>query len=137
MTLISNRNTPPRKSLMAFGVMCALLALALLSACSASPTKPDAADSLRSRLTQLQSDPELASRAPLAIKDADIAVSAAEKPQADKAAAAHLVFMADRPSDANAELPAVLHSRGSVSFDYFAILAMRAATAVHRSIALN
>jgi hypothetical protein len=47
-------------------------------------SQPDGADSLRSRLTQLQSNPELASRAPLAIKDAEIAVTAAETPQADK-----------------------------------------------------
>jgi outer membrane protein OmpA-like peptidoglycan-associated protein len=69
---------------------------ALLAACAAAPVKPDGADSLRTRLTRLQSDSELASRAPLAIKEADVAVSAAEKPQADKVLGAHLVFMADR-----------------------------------------
>lgn len=79
------------KTLVATAVACALLA-----ACAAAPTKPDGADSLRSRLTQLQGDPELGSRAPLAMKDADVAVSAAEKPQADKVLGAHLVFIADR-----------------------------------------
>jgi outer membrane protein OmpA-like peptidoglycan-associated protein len=82
---------PSRKSLIAVGVACALLV-----GCTAAPTKPDGADSLRSRLTQLQSNPELASRAPLAIKDAEVAVTAAEMPQADQAVGAHLVFMADR-----------------------------------------
>lgn len=86
--------TYPHKSLVAIGVTSALLA-----ACSAAPTKPDGAESLRSRLTQLQSNPQLASAAPLAIKDADLAVSAAEKPQGDKALAAHLVFLADRRID--------------------------------------
>lgn len=82
---------PSRKSLIAVGVACALLV-----GCTAAPTKPDGADSLRSRLTQLQSNPKLASRAPLAIKDAEVAVTAAEMPQADQAVGAHLVFMADR-----------------------------------------
>jgi outer membrane protein OmpA-like peptidoglycan-associated protein len=79
------------KTLIAAGVVSALLA-----ACSAAPQRPDGADRLRSELTELQSNSELASRAPLAIKEADIAVSAAEQPQADQALAAHLVFMADR-----------------------------------------
>jgi outer membrane protein OmpA-like peptidoglycan-associated protein len=72
------------------------VACALLAACSAAPTKPDGADRLRSRLTQLQADPQLGSRAPLAMKDADVAVTAAERPQADKVVGAHLVFVADR-----------------------------------------
>ncbi|MGE0114320.1 MAG: OmpA family protein [Steroidobacteraceae bacterium] len=79
------------RTLIAAGVACALLA-----ACSAAPTKPDGADSLRNRLTQLQADPQLGSRAPLAMKEADLAVRAAEKPQADQVVATHLVFMADR-----------------------------------------
>jgi outer membrane protein OmpA-like peptidoglycan-associated protein len=45
---------------------------------------------------QLQDNPELASRAPLAIKDAQAAVTAAEQRQPDKVLATHLVFMADR-----------------------------------------
>jgi outer membrane protein OmpA-like peptidoglycan-associated protein len=79
------------KTLIAAGV-----ASVLLAACASAPAKPDGAADLRSRLTQLQGDPQLGTAAPLAIKDADIAVTAAEKPQADKALAAHLVFVADR-----------------------------------------
>ncbi len=79
------------KTLVATAIACALLA-----ACAAAPTRPDGADNLRSRLTQLQGDPELGSRAPLAMKDADMAVTAAEQQQADKAVGDHLVFMADR-----------------------------------------
>ncbi len=79
------------KALVATAVACALLA-----ACSTAPTKPDGADSLRTRLTQLQANPELGSRAPLAMKEAEVAVSAAEQPQADKVLGAHLVFVADR-----------------------------------------
>jgi outer membrane protein OmpA-like peptidoglycan-associated protein len=72
------------------------VAFALLAGCAAAPTKPAGADSLRSRLTQLQGNPELGGRAPLAIKDAEVAVRAAEQPQADKVLGAHLVFIADR-----------------------------------------
>ena len=83
-----------RKNLIAAGVVAALLA-----ACSSSPTKPDGAENLRSRLTQLQSDPRLGGNAPLAMKEADVAVTAAERPQSDRALAAHLNFMADRKID--------------------------------------
>lgn len=69
----------------------------LLMACSSAP--PEGAVNVRSKLTQLQSDPQLASLAPVAIKDAEGAVSAAEKPQKDKELSRHLVFMADRKID--------------------------------------
>jgi outer membrane protein OmpA-like peptidoglycan-associated protein len=72
------------------------IASALLVACAAAPIKPEGAASLRARLSQLQSNAELSSRAPLAIKEADIAVTAAEQPQKDPLLAKHLVFMADR-----------------------------------------
>lgn len=75
------------------------VAAALLCACAATPMAPDGAAALRDRLTRLQSDPMLASRAPLAIRDADVAVSAAEKPQTDPALGIHLVFMAERKID--------------------------------------
>lgn len=81
----------PSKTYIAIGVACALLA-----ACAAAPTKPDGAADLRMRLTQLQGDPQLGTAAPLAIKEADIAVTAAEQPEPDKALAAHRVFVADR-----------------------------------------
>jgi len=68
----------------------------LLAACSTAMTKPDGADNARSKLTQLQSDPELASRAPVAIKEAELAVIAAEEPREDDEVARHLVQMADR-----------------------------------------
>lgn len=71
----------------------------LLAACSAALTKPDGADNARSKLTQLQADPELASRAPVAIKEAELAVIAAEEPREDAEQARHLVLMADRKVD--------------------------------------
>jgi outer membrane protein OmpA-like peptidoglycan-associated protein len=51
------------------------------------------------KLTQLQTDPNLASRAASAIKDADGAVHAAEQPEANKEVAAHRVYLADRKVD--------------------------------------
>ena len=87
-------NTPIysfKKSLIAVAITSLLLV-----GCSTSPSKPAGADNVRSKLTQLQSDPQLASLAPVAIKEAETAVQAAEKPQKDVAAGKHLVFMADR-----------------------------------------
>lgn len=70
-----------------------------LGACSPSMVKPDGADDVRSKLTQLQSDPQLASLAPVAIKEAEEAVVAAERLQDDKALGRHRVLIADRKVD--------------------------------------
>jgi outer membrane protein OmpA-like peptidoglycan-associated protein len=75
------------------------VASVLLAACAASPSVPAGAMEARSKLTQLQSDQNLATRAPVAIKEADIAVRTAEQPQADDELAAHLVYIADRKVD--------------------------------------
>jgi outer membrane protein OmpA-like peptidoglycan-associated protein len=72
------------------------VAAVLLAACAAAPVKPDGAADARSKLTQLQSDPNLAGRAPLAVKEADAAVQVAEQPQADQELGAYRVYMADR-----------------------------------------
>lgn len=77
----------------------AVVAALLTVACSSGPTRPEGAISARNRLTQLQSDPQLASRAPTAIEDAELAVRAAEEPTRDKAQANHLVLIANRKVD--------------------------------------
>ncbi len=87
-TDVTNRST---STLIATAAACLLMA-----GCSAGLTKPDGADSARSKLTALQANPELASRAPVAIKEAEVAVRAAEVPRADDDLARHLVVMADR-----------------------------------------
>lgn len=74
-------------------------AYALLSACAGSPVSPEGAAGTRNKLTRLQSDPQLSSRAPVAIKEAEDAVTAAEKPEKDTDIANHRVFMADRKVD--------------------------------------
>ncbi|MBS1220035.1 MAG: OmpA/MotB domain protein, partial [Proteobacteria bacterium] len=53
----------------------------------------------RARLTQLQSDPQLATRAAVEISDAEAAVVAAEKSRKDKDLVNHLVLIADRKVD--------------------------------------
>jgi outer membrane protein OmpA-like peptidoglycan-associated protein len=77
-------------------LIAAAVAALLLTACASTPVEPDGAAALRARLTALQSDPQLGSRAPLAMEQANIAVTAAEKPNTDKVSSAHLEFMADR-----------------------------------------
>jgi outer membrane protein OmpA-like peptidoglycan-associated protein len=77
-------------------VLALAMATALLGACATYPTRPAGADALRARLTQLQADPELGKRAPLAMQEADTAVTAAEQPQSDAVVGEHLVFIADR-----------------------------------------
>ena len=69
---------------------------ALLAACASAPVEPPGAAEVRGKLTHLQADPNLAGRAPVAIEEADIAVRAAETPQADAQLAAHNVYMADQ-----------------------------------------
>jgi outer membrane protein OmpA-like peptidoglycan-associated protein len=77
-------------------LIAAAVTAVLLTACASTPVEPDGAAALRARLTQLQSDPQLGGRAPLAMEQANIAVTAAEKPETDKVRVAHLEFMADR-----------------------------------------
>lgn len=73
----------------------------LLGACAGAPTTPAGADQARNKLTQLQADPQLAMRAPVAIKEAEVAVIAAEQPRSakDMEQGVHLVYLADRKVD--------------------------------------
>ena len=91
MNTINHKGVMPGRTLIA-----TMVASVLLAACAAAPVKPDGAAEVRDKLTQLQSDPNLASRAPQAMKEADTAVQAAEQLQADKDLGAHRVYMADR-----------------------------------------
>ena len=71
----------------------------LATACATSSGTPEGAKSARARLTQLQSDPQLATRAAVEISDAEAAVVAAEKSRNDKDLVSHLVLIADRKVD--------------------------------------
>jgi outer membrane protein OmpA-like peptidoglycan-associated protein len=77
-------------------LISAAVASTLLAACAAAPIQPPGAAQARDKLTRLQEDPNLAGRAPVAINEADAAVTTAEKPETDEKLAAHRVFMADQ-----------------------------------------
>lgn len=70
----------------------------LLAACAGAPVVPQGAAETRIKLDSLQTDPTLADRAPAAVKEAEIAVRAAEEPVVKKDAelGAHRVYIADR-----------------------------------------
>jgi outer membrane protein OmpA-like peptidoglycan-associated protein len=89
-----NRDINLVKTLVATAV-----ATVMLSACATAPSKPNGASEARNKLTQLQSDTQLANRAPLAMKDAEAAVRLAEQPQVDKDLSAHRIYLADRKVD--------------------------------------
>lgn len=76
------------------------LAISVMITGCAGAKIPDGAAATRGKLSQLQGDPQLASRAPVAIKNAQTAVMAAEQPRGsddlEQALGQHLVLMADR-----------------------------------------
>lgn len=70
-----------------------------LAGCATAPVSPDGAAEVRAKLTRLQSDPDLATRAPVALEEAETAVLAAERPlttDEDPAVGTHRVYIADR-----------------------------------------
>jgi outer membrane protein OmpA-like peptidoglycan-associated protein len=80
-------------------LVSAAVAAVLLSACASAPLKPSGADEARAKLTRLQSNPDLANRAPAATAEAERAVKAAEQPQSDQDLGAYRVYIADRKID--------------------------------------
>ena len=74
----------------------AAIAATLLVGCASTPKQPAGSAEVRAKLTALQADSRLATRAPVAVKDAELAVTQAETPQPDLALAAHRVYIADR-----------------------------------------
>lgn len=80
-------------------VIVTAAAFALLGACATPLTAPEGSANARNKLTQLQTDPQLASRAQVEIQDAERAVVAAEVPTEDTERARHLVLMADHKVD--------------------------------------
>ena len=75
------------------------VASALLMGCASTPTNPAGSEEVRAKLVNLQSDPVLSTRAPVAIKDAEAAVQQALIAQPDTVLAAHRVYIADRKVD--------------------------------------
>ncbi|HZR38030.1 MAG TPA: DUF4398 domain-containing protein [Nevskia sp.] len=67
-----------------------------LSACWHGAVKDPGADKARAELNRLEADPQLAGRVPVAIREAEEAVKAAEAPQKDADLSSYLVYIADR-----------------------------------------
>lgn len=74
------------------------MSLIIIGGCANTKT-PEGAIAARTKLTQLQNDSALASKAPVSIRDADAAVKKAEIPNKDIAQSDHLVFIAARKVD--------------------------------------
>ena len=80
-------------------VLATAMGAVLLAACAGTPVAPDDATAARAKLSALQADPNLASRAPVAIDQADAAVRIAEQPEKDIDLVSHRVYLADRKID--------------------------------------
>jgi outer membrane protein OmpA-like peptidoglycan-associated protein len=91
---MNTTNYPRNRSLIG-----AAVAAVLLTACASTPQAPAGSAAVRAKLTALQGDAVLGTRAPIAIKDAELAVAQAEIPQPDLVLAAHRVYIADRKVD--------------------------------------
>lgn len=78
-------------------LVTAILSSLLLLACAVTPSSPPGAAEARNKLSALQNDPNLAGRAPVEIRDAEVAVRRAEQPVSTSEAAVgqHRVYMAD------------------------------------------
>ncbi|HUR39570.1 MAG TPA: OmpA family protein [Verrucomicrobiae bacterium] len=74
-------------------------ALLLVVACAPSHLRNEEAANARARLTQLQNDPQLATMAPVALKDAETAVVLAELSTDDALVRRHRVVLAERRVD--------------------------------------
>lgn len=84
-------------TLLALGFMAILAFAALMTAsCATAPDSPQGAAQVRSQLTALQSDPNLADRARVELREAEEAVRLAEQPLPDSEAelGEHRVYMA-------------------------------------------
>jgi hypothetical protein len=108
-------------------LIAASVAAILVAACASTLPTPAGATEAHHKLTQPQTNPELATRAPAAIKEAEPAVRAAELPQREQDTAAHLVYLADRKVDiaaaqaatalAESQRPALSQARDKARLD--------------------
>ncbi len=81
------------------GLVAMAVASILLASCAVAPTKPTGANEVRAKLTRLEANADLATRAPEAIADAEAAVRLAEQPETDAGLAEYHVYIADRKVD--------------------------------------
>jgi hypothetical protein len=84
---------------------CAALLFPLLAGCLFhGSVKDPAADHAQAALSQLQADPQLSGQAPVALREAEEAVKAAQEPQKDPKLSAHLAYIAERKVQTAREL---------------------------------
>ncbi|MDP2126394.1 MAG: OmpA family protein [Pseudohongiella sp.] len=88
---------PSQFSPAALLTLCA--AIVLLSACASTPVAPEGSAEVRAKLTELRTNTQLATRAPVEIQAAELAVSAAERPRDERELERHLVLVADQQVD--------------------------------------
>jgi outer membrane protein OmpA-like peptidoglycan-associated protein len=74
-------------------------AILVISACASTPSAPEGSAEVRSKLTALRSNSALATRAPVEIQTAELAVSAAERPRDEVVLEQHYVLLADQQVD--------------------------------------
>ena len=72
---------------------------AILAACASTPEAPPGSQAVRTKLSQLKSETELAARVPVMLDQAEAAVTLAETPQRDADLTAHRIYLADRLID--------------------------------------
>jgi outer membrane protein OmpA-like peptidoglycan-associated protein len=92
-------NTTNIRSAVTRTLIATAISAILLTGCATTPVQPNPAAEARMKLTQLQSDPNLATRAPQSLEAADAAVRLAEQPEADQDLVAYRVYLADRKVD--------------------------------------
>lgn len=76
-----------------------IVAVLFIAGCASTPESRESAEAARLKLTELQADSQLASLAPVEIKNAELAVRAAEDPKSDAELAIHLAMLADTKVD--------------------------------------
>lgn len=74
------------------------LSLVVMAGCASSPESPEAAADARQKLEEIKNDPKLADRAPASMREAEEAVSLAEKPlpESESERIQHRVYMAEQ-----------------------------------------
>lgn len=77
--------------------LCA--AIVLISACASTPTPPEGSAEARAKLSALRTNSELATRAPVEIQAAEVAVNAAERSRDEEELEQHYVLIADQQVD--------------------------------------
>lgn len=95
---MNNSKNSPTVSRIRSGMVLATTAMIaiFLASCATTPQSPPGAADVRAKLTRLQSDSDLASRAPIEIREAETAVRLAETPvPKDQALGAYRVYLAD------------------------------------------